>query len=100
MLTSLAQRFNLFLEDGTPVRATVSCSFLESVPAGRVRARELHSADVTKTRQVRRGDTLQSLAAEEYNDPRLWRAIATANSIVNPRHLPPGTVLTIPKLQS
>lgn len=100
VLTSLAQRFTLFLEDGTPVRATVSCSFLESVPTGRVRARELHSADVTKTRQVRRGDTLQSLAAEEYNDPRLWRAIATANSIVNPRQLPPGTVLTIPKLQS
>ena len=35
VLTSLAQRFTLFLEDGTPVRATVSCSFLESVPTGR-----------------------------------------------------------------
>ena len=70
------------------------------MPTGRLRARELHSADVTKTRQVRRGDTLQSIAAEEYNDPRLWRAIATANSIVNPRQLLPGTVLSIPKLNS
>jgi nucleoid-associated protein YgaU len=100
VLTSLSQRFTLFLEDGTPVRATVSCSFLESVPTGRARSRELHSADVTKVRQVRRGDTLQSVAAEEYNDPRLWRAIATANRIVNPRQLAPGTVLMIPKLQS
>jgi hypothetical protein len=99
VLTSLSQRFTLFLEDGTPVRATVSCSFTESVSAGRARAGELNSADVTKTRQVRRSDTLQSLAAEEYNDPRLWRHIATANGIVNPRDLRPGTVLTIPRLQ-
>jgi hypothetical protein len=99
VLTSISQRFTLFLEDGTPVRATVSCSFTESVSTGRARAGEPHSADVTKSRQVRRNDTLQSLAADEYNDPRLWRYIATANGIVNPRDLQPGTVLTIPKLQ-
>ena len=53
-----------------------------------------------KSRQVRRGDTLQSLAAEEYGDPRQWRHIAVANGIVNPRDLRPGTVLTIPKLRA
>jgi nucleoid-associated protein YgaU len=99
VLTSLQQRFTLFLEDGTPVRATLSCSFVEATTAARSRARELHSADVTKTRQVRRNDTLHSLAAEEYNDPSLWRHIARANGIVNPRELKPGTVLTIPKLR-
>jgi nucleoid-associated protein YgaU len=100
VLTSLEQRFTLFLEDGTPVRAMVTCRFVESLPPSRGRGRELHSADVTKTRRVRRNDTLHSLAAEEYNDPRLWRHIATANGIVNPRDLRPGTVLTIPKLRS
>jgi len=99
VLTSLQQRFTLFLEDGTPVRATLTCSFVEATTAARSRARELHSADVTKTRQVRRNDTLHSLAAEEYNDPSLWRHIARANGIVNPRELKPGTVLTIPKLR-
>jgi nucleoid-associated protein YgaU len=29
----------------------------------------------------------------------LWRPIAKANAIVNPRDLRPGTVLTIPKLR-
>jgi nucleoid-associated protein YgaU len=100
VLTGLEQRFTMFLEDGTPVRATVTCTFLESLPPQRGRARELHSADVTKTRQVRRNDTLQSIAAEEYNDPGLWRHIATANGIVNPRTVAPGTVLTIPKLRT
>jgi nucleoid-associated protein YgaU len=98
VMTSVQQRFTLFLQDGTPVRATLTCSFAEATRAARSRATELHSADVTKTRQVRRNDTLHSLAAEEYNDPSLWRHIARANGIVNPRELQPGTVLTIPKL--
>jgi nucleoid-associated protein YgaU len=99
VLSSLAQRFTMFLEDGTPVRATLDCTFLESATLGRGRAGELHSADVTKTRQVRRNDTLHSIAAEEYNDPALWRHIATANGIVDPLRVRPGTVLTIPRLR-
>jgi nucleoid-associated protein YgaU len=99
VLTSLQQRFTLFLEDGTPVRATLTCSFAEVRGTAQARATELHSADVARTRRVRRGDTLHSLAADEYGDPALWRHIARANGIVNPRDLPPGTVLTIPKLR-
>ena len=95
VLTSLLQRFTLFLDDGTPVRATLTCDFVE---VG-TQATELHSSDVAKTRQVRRHDTLQSLAAEEYGDPALWRPIATANGIINPRNLLPGTILAIPKLR-
>jgi nucleoid-associated protein YgaU len=98
VLTSLDQRFTLFMEDGTPVRATLSCSFL-GVSLGQRRTGELHSSDVTKTRQVRRNETLHSIAAQEYRDPALWRDIARANGIVNPRDLKPGTVLTIPKLR-
>lgn len=103
VLTSLDTKFTLFLQDGTPVRATLTCNFIEATvqTVGGLTGlgRELHSADVARTRQLRRDDTLHSLAAEEYGDPSLWRAIATANGIVNPRVLAPGTVLTIPKLQ-
>jgi hypothetical protein len=98
VLTSLDQQFTMFLPNGTPVRATLNCSFTEYRTRARARAEEPHSADVAKVRVVRRGDTLHSLAAQEYNDPALWRHIARANGIVNPRLLPPGTVLTIPKL--
>lgn len=98
VLTQLDQRFTLFLSDGTPVRATLSCSFLEFQTRAHRRAREMNSADVVKTRVVRRNDTVHSIAAEEYRDPSLWRHIASANGVVNPRDLRPGTVLTIPKL--
>ncbi len=100
VLTNLTQRFTLFLDDGTPVRATLTCDFTEVGSQARAKATELHSSDVAKTRQVQRYDTLQSLAADEYGDPGLWRPIATANGIVNPRDLRPGTMLTIPKLQA
>jgi nucleoid-associated protein YgaU len=98
-MSSLDERFTMFLEDGTPVRATLTCSFVQSFSLPTRRAGEMHSADVAKTRTVRRHDTLQSIAADEYDDPTQWRAIARANGIVNPRTLVPGTVLTIPKLR-
>ncbi|HEY1627373.1 MAG TPA: hypothetical protein VGG16_26630 [Streptosporangiaceae bacterium] len=99
VLTTLNERFTLFLDDGTPVRATLTCEFTEFSTLARARASEPHSSDVLKKRQVRRYDTLQSLAADEYGDPAAWRPIAAANGIVNPRALRPGTILTIPKLQ-
>jgi nucleoid-associated protein YgaU len=99
VLTDLDQNYTMFLEDGTPVRATLSCTFLEVIPQARVRVNELHSADVPRTRRVTRTDTLASIAAQEYGDPSLWREIARANRVVNPRRLRPGDVLVIPRLR-
>jgi hypothetical protein len=100
VLQSVNQRFTLFLADGTPVRATVGCIFREW-RSDREEERRLkkESVDVAKTRAVRRGDTLSSIAGEEYHDPTLWRPIAEANGIDNPSALRPGQVLTIPVLR-
>jgi nucleoid-associated protein YgaU len=49
------------------------------------------------TRVVRRGDSLASIAAQVYDDPSAWRAIARANRIENPLAIAPGTKLTLPK---
>ncbi|WP_432194829.1 LysM peptidoglycan-binding domain-containing protein [Streptomyces sp. bgisy027] len=98
VLTRLDERFTMFLDDGTPVRATVSCSFVESLTDAQLKERELHSSDVDKTWTVRRGDTLHSIASAEYGNPRHWRHIASANGIVNPRDLRPGMVLAIPRV--
>jgi nucleoid-associated protein YgaU len=99
VLTDLSQTFTMFLENGMPVRATLSCTFLEVIPQARVRVAELHSADVPRTRRLARGDTLQSIAAQEYGDPGLWREIARANGVVNPLRLQPGDVLVVPRLR-
>lgn len=100
VLSELKIAYTMFMPDGTPVRATASCTFIESETAAELRGSELWSADVAKSRLVKRHDTLHSLAAAEYNDPALWRHIARANNIVNPRALKPGDVLIIPPLPS
>lgn len=92
-------RFTLFLENGTPVRASLTVSMKEYVaPADEAQRTNRQSADHTKTRTVRRGETLASIAAEEYGDARLWRPIARANGIENPRTLEAARVLVVPPL--
>jgi len=54
---------------------------------------------------IKSGDTLPSIAARVYGDPRLWRPIADANSIPNPLLFPDkdqdlGRVLLIPGKRS
>jgi len=100
VLTAVTSTFTLFSPLGHPLRARLECTFTEWLSA-RQEALLQHkqSPDVAKTRVVRRGDTLSAIAAEEYGDPAVWRPIARANGIVDPRRLPPGQVLTIPVLQ-
>lgn len=98
VLQSMSRQLLLFLEDGTPVRATMDCSFLECQSSTGTK-NELHSADVTKKYTVLPGDTLLGIAAELYSDQSLWRLIAEANGIDNPRLLAPGQVLAIPKIR-
>jgi nucleoid-associated protein YgaU len=98
-LQSLNQRFTLFLDSGTPVRATLGCSFKEwRSSKEEARTVKRSSPDVAKTRVLKSGETLSSIAAEEYNDPTLWRPIAELNGIHNPRRVAPGQVLAIPPL--
>lgn len=101
VLERLSQDFTLFLEDGTPVRAKCQCTFKEwRTNYDDLNKQSTKSSDIVKAHTVRRGDTLSSIAAVEYDNPGLWRHIAEANAIDNPLMLSPGMVLTIPTLKS
>ena len=41
-------------------------------------------------------ERLDQIAAEEYNNPSLWRLLAMANNIDDPAEIPAGTVLQVP----
>ncbi len=99
IVESVQQKFELFDPDGIPLRATLSVVFRQfETLADQVKRLNLKSSDHTKLWVVKRGDTLSSIAAEEYDDPCEWRHIADHNSINNPRRLVPGSVLEIPPL--
>ena len=100
IVSNITQRFLLFSPDGIPLRAEVDLTFKEfKTIAQQVRELNLKSADHTKLRTVRSGDTLSAIASEEYDDSGKWRQIAWANDITNPRALVPGQILYIPPLE-
>jgi nucleoid-associated protein YgaU len=95
VVTQLTQRFNLFLDDGRPVRANLTVAFTEYLDP---KVDELQNDPEFTTRLVKRGDTLSSIAGEVYRDPTLWRVIAEANRLDDPRQVPVGLRLNIPKI--
>lgn len=97
-LESVTKRLTHFLEDGTPVRATLDCAFKEWKEPKKKKKIENPVDD--PVRIVKQGETLSSIATEEFGDPSLWRIIADENSLVNPLKLTPGDVLTIPPLKA
>lgn len=103
VVETVAQQLTLFNPEGVPLRATVSVSFREHKPLDQQLAElNLKSPDHFRAYKVRRGDTLPGIAAVQYGDARVWRAIARhpANKqmLDNPRRLQPGIVLALPKL--
>jgi LysM repeat protein len=49
-----------------------------------------------KFHKVAKGETLLTIATDEYGDVNRWRDIAKANNIRDPNHLKGGTVLRLP----
>ncbi|MGH8683741.1 MAG: CIS tube protein [Nitrosospira sp.] len=101
VLQQLQNQFTLFMEDGTPVRATATCTFRQwQSNTSDLKEQDLMSADVAKVWVVKRGQTLASIATKEYGDPRKWRPIAQANGIDDPANLHPGAILVLPALRN
>ena len=99
VLESLSTSYLLFDPDGVPLRARLDVSLKEYRPvAVQVRETRQRSSDVDKTWMVTAGDRLDSIAFAVYKDAGLWRVLAEANHIDDPRILEPGRLLTVPKL--
>ena len=99
VLEGLTVTYTLFTPTGTPLRAKLGVTIRQYRPAAtELREKPRASPEFDKRHTVRRGDTLQDIAARVYADAARWRAIAEANDIRDPRRLPPGTVLRLPKL--
>ena len=98
VITSIKERFTLFLSDGTPVRSTLDVTFQQ------VQDKDDHPPTNPTSRgvggeriwTVSEGDTLAWIAYKEYADPNLWRLIADANKLTKVRQLMPGITLEIP----
>jgi hypothetical protein len=100
IVEKVSQKFTMFLDTGAPVRATLSVTF----KAWKSKSEQLmenprQSADRTKQKMLKQGEQLWMLASDEYENPRLWRNIANANGIDNPRILQSGKKIVVPRLE-
>lgn len=96
VIASFSQTFTLFLDNGTPVRATVQVT-LQEVPLRQGGQNPTsQAAGARRMRVVQLGDTIDLLAAQELGDPTAWRVLAQVNNIDDPRRLRPGQSLLIP----
>lgn len=99
VLESMNEEFSLFAPTGEPLRAKLTLT-IRFAPTVDVQFQEnpRQSPDRTKVVVVRGGQRISDIAYQQYGDPTLWRPIADANPLVNPRFLEPGSTILIPSL--
>jgi LysM repeat protein len=101
VLTSLNITYNLFDPQGVPLRAKITCGFIERIGPGKDgRKSRLESADLTTWVTVQEGDTLPLIAWTKYDDPAYYLQLARINKLTNFRDLRPGTKLILPPMKN
>jgi hypothetical protein len=99
VLKSASIAYKLFKADGTPLRATISATFVDAVEdQTRVALAQDASPDLTHVRVLRAGESLASLCGQIYGRPELYPKVARANGLDGLRHLPAGTRVRFPPL--
>lgn len=100
VITNITQKFLLFLDKGTPVRATLDVTFQQASDPNKLPMQNPTSGGAGGERvwTVTAGDTLIGIAYRVYGDSNKWRRIAEANRLTQVRRLAPGTVLVIPNV--
>lgn len=97
VITSLSQKFTLFMPDGKPVRSTVTVSFLQAEAAGQYPGQNPTSGGRAgyAVHTVKEGETIDWIAFKEYGASTAWRHLAEANSLDDPARLYAGQKLVL-----
>jgi hypothetical protein len=98
VISNITQKFTLFKDDGTPLRATLDVTFQQVKDAKLFPSQNPTSGGPGGGRvwTVKEGDTLAWIAYKELGDATVWREIADANHLSRVRKLRPGMMLEIP----
>ena len=100
-VASSAIRYTMFSSSGTPVRAKLDLRICgeETDILQKKMQRTFSSPNRTKERLLPETDQLWMLANQEYDDPSMWKVIAEANGILNPRKMGRATILKVPSIK-
>lgn len=95
-VSKIKAKYTLFDPDGTPLRAVVDCTFEETPTSAENQNPTSGGRPGNRMHVVVQGETLQSIAYQEYREPGRWRALALANGVTDPFRVAPGTSLLVP----
>ena len=99
VLTSLSIVYTLFHTDGSPLRAKVTCAFLERTSSRKSNLEtRLESPDLTKIFAVKEGDNLMLIANGKYESPAYYLQLAKVNKLKNFRRLLPCSRIILPPM--
>jgi nucleoid-associated protein YgaU len=98
-VTNMTQKFTLFDNKGTPVRANVDITFTQYNDKDDYPGQNPTSGggDVERVWRVVTGDRLDAIAYQVYGEVAKWTLIAERNKIRDPLALRPGMALIVPK---
>lgn len=97
ILTNMDVKYTLFDPEGRPLRAKLSCSFVNYVAQEERVAREnKRSPDLTHIREVEEGNRLDLMSHEVYNDSKYVLQLAKANGLTSFRNVRSGTEIVFP----
>jgi hypothetical protein len=98
VVTNVTVTYEMFLPNGTPVRAKAKVTFEEVDTTDDVTNKPQNPTSRSEARKiwiVEEGQTLDWIAYQEYGDPSCWRHIAETNALADPRNLRSGQVLKL-----
>jgi len=95
-LASVNAKYTMFGRTGNPLRATADISLKESPDEPGAQNPTSGSIHARATHLISEGDTLQSIATQEYSNPAFWRGLALFNDIDDPLRLELGSRILIP----
>lgn len=96
-IDSLAVKYTLFRHNGNPIRGSVTLTLKEFAEPDQGTNPTSGSEPGSRSHTVLAGDTLASIAFDEYGSAAYWRKIADANAVIDdPMRLLPGTSLLVP----
>jgi len=99
VVTDMEISYTMFDSEGKPLRAKMDVTFKHSVDVdASAHGTPLFSPDRSKMRVMHQNVNLYQIADEEYGSCGLWREIARANKIANPRKVEMGQALRVPAI--
>ncbi len=96
-ISALSAKYTLFRHNGKPVRGTVMLTLKQFAEPEKATNPSSGGEPGSRSHTVVAGDTLASIAFEEYGSAAHWRKLADANGVVDdPMRLHPGVSLLVP----